>query len=78
VCFEVHLGIESNELLLQAFRLPTDEMILHEMGIHRFIVEEVLWHSPTSPITDVTLLMIVPAMNIELIVTVEPRPTERA
>src|SRR4051812_47190624 len=74
---QVHLGSKHNELLLQASRLPTNPMILREMREQGIIVEEVLRSPSIALTTDVTLLMTIPAMDIQLIIAVESCPAER-
>ena len=73
---QVNLGRENDKLLLQASRFPTDEVILREMSKQRIVVEKVLRCSSIGLTADMTLLVTISAMNIQLIITIESRATE--
>lgn len=79
MCLEIHLGIEYNELLFQAFLVWTHEMILAEMKLKSIVVEIVLRLSSAVPsIAYVAALVSVATMCVKLVVTIEALSAETA
>jgi hypothetical protein len=74
---EIDLRIKSNELLLQTLPLLTHEVILAKMLKQRLVIEVILRLTTPQTITDKAPLMLIPTMNIQLIIPIEPHPTER-
>lgn len=79
VRFEVHLRIEYHKLLIETFSVRTKEMILAKMNLQGVIVDVVLLLPATfSAIANVTALVFVSAVCIQLIVSVEALTAEAA
>jgi len=73
---KINLGIKSNKLLLQTLPLITHKVILPKVLIKRLVVEIILRLTTPRAITDKAPLMLIPAMNIQLIITIKPHSTE--
>ena len=72
---EIHLRIEHNELLLEAFSLWAGEVVF----LKRIVVDIILLLSAAfSAVTDMATLVLVPAMCVKLVVSVEALTTEAA
>jgi len=74
---QIHLGRESNELLFQARLLLTRKVIFPHMRKQRLIIEIVLRLTSMQLVTNKAPLMLLPAMHIQLILTIKPQSTER-
>jgi len=69
---QIHVRIKNDKLLLQTFSIRTQEVFLLEMHLERMVVDIVLLLSaPVTTIANVTALMLISAMQVELVVTIE-------
>lgn len=69
--FQIHLRFKDNKLLLQAFRIQTDEVVFLEVILKCIVVDIVLLLSVTrSAIANVASFVAVAAVSIELVVSV--------
>jgi hypothetical protein len=77
--FEIYLGLKNHKLLLQAFLVWTEEMILPVVYL-QIIVVAVVDRLPSlvTSITNMTSLVHLSAMVVQLIISVETKPTESA
>lgn len=74
---KIHLGIEDNKLLLQAFSVWAHEMVFPKMLFERVVVDVILLLSAAiSAIANVATLVLVSAMCVQLIVSIEALATE--
>jgi hypothetical protein len=76
---QVHLVFENDELLLQAFLVWAEEVIFSEMNFQRIVIDIVLLRPSTiASIADMTSLVLIPAVCIELVVSIESLATKAA
>ena len=76
---EIHLRIEHNELLLEAFSVWAREVVFLKVQLKRIVVDIILLLSAAfSAVTDMATLVLVPAMCVQLVVSIEALPTEAA
>ncbi len=74
---QIHFRFENYKLLVETFLLRTEVMIGFEVRLQRVVVDIILWLPALgSPVTDVTTLVLVPAVCVQLVITVEPLATE--
>lgn len=74
---EIDLGFEDDKLFLQALPIGAEEVVLFEMLLQRVVVHIVLLlPAGISSVTDMTSFMLVSAMGVKLIVTVESLPAK--
>lgn len=80
MCLEIHFRIKDDKLLLQALAVRTEEMVLSEVHLERIVVDVILLLSTASfaPIANVTAFVLVPAMRVEFVVSVESLPAKAA
>jgi hypothetical protein len=78
VGLEIHLGLEHDELLLEALAVQTEEMVLLKMLLERVVILVVVRLPRVAPVTDKAPLVLVPAMVVELVGVVEARAAEAA
>jgi hypothetical protein len=75
---QVHLRGENHELLLLAFAIWAEEMIIPEMLLEGIVVLVVVWLSWVLTVAEETSLVFVSAVLIELVTVVEAWSTEGA
>ena len=76
---EIHFRIEHNELLLEAFSVWAREVVFLKVQLKRIVVDIILLLSAAfSAVTDMATLVLVPAMCVKLVVSVEALTTEAA
>lgn len=77
MCFEIHLRIEDDKLLLQTFLIRAHEVVLPKVDLECVVVEVVLrLSSAISSVADVTAFVLVATMREQFIVTVETLSAE--
>ena len=77
VCFEVHLRLEDDKLLVQALLVGANEVVFSKMSFQRIIVYIILLFPPVVPsIADMALFMLVSAVGVQFVGAVEPLSTE--
>lgn len=77
MAFQVHLRLKNHELLLQTLLVQAEEVVFLEMFLERVVVDIILLLAMSrSSITDMTPLVLVTTMGIQLVVSVEPLSTE--
>jgi hypothetical protein len=77
--FEIHFRVKYNKLLLKALVVQARKMVLTEVFLQLFIIEVVLWIlAASSAIAKMTALMLVSAVNVQLIITIKSLPAESA
>ena len=71
--FQIHFRIKNDEFLLHAFPVCTQKMLFAKVDLERIIIDVVLLlPSLLPPVADVTTLVLVAAVHIELVIPVEP------
>jgi hypothetical protein len=79
MCLEVHLGLENHKLLLQASLVEAEKMIDSKVLFQRVVVNVILRLAASAPsIADMTTLVLVSAMSIQLVIAIKPYVTESA
>ena len=79
MCLQIHLRLEDDELLLQAFLIGAHEMVTPKVLLQRVIVDVILLlTAPTSSIANMASFMFVPTMDVQFIVPIESLSTETA
>ena len=74
---QVQFRVKDHEFLLQALAIQTREVLFTEMLLQAIVVHKVPRVVATSPaIADMTSLVPVTAMRIQLVIAVKPLPTE--
>jgi hypothetical protein len=77
MCFQVHLGVKYDKLLLETLPVRAQEMVLAEVDFQRVVVDVVLLLPATiASVADVAALMLVSAVGVQLVVPIEARVTE--
>lgn len=77
VCLEVNLGLKDDKLLLETFPVRTKEVVISEVNFQLIVVPIVDRLRPlASTVADVASLMLLSAMRVQLIVTIEAFPAE--
>jgi hypothetical protein len=60
MCFQIHLRVEDRKLLLQAFSVRTQEMVLFEVDFEGIVVNKILLlASAITPIANVAAFVLV-------------------
>lgn len=76
---QIHLRIKNHKLLLQAFLIRTQKMILLKVYLKRVVIDVVLLLSASvTAIADMAALVLVSAMRVKFVVAIEPLGTETA
>lgn len=78
VRFQVHVRLEYDKLLLHAFSVRADKMVLLEVLLEGIIVEIVMRLPRVPTVADEAPLMFVPAVLEEFVVVIEALATETA
>jgi len=79
VCFQVHLRVEHDKLFLHALPVRTQEVVLAEVDLERVVVDIVLLLPVVvAAVADVAALVLVSAVCVEFIVSVEAHLAEAA
>jgi hypothetical protein len=79
VCFQIHFGVEHDQLLIQTFLIWTHKVFLAKVHCQRVVVNKVLLLTTfVTAITYVTSLVLHFAMRIEFVVAKEALPAEAA
>lgn len=77
VGLQIHLRLEHDKLLIQAFLVQAQEVVFLEMVLERGIINVVLLLAMSgSSIADVASLMLVTAVCIQFVISVESLATE--
>jgi hypothetical protein len=77
--FDIHLRVENNKLLLEALSVWTQEVVFAEMYLKSVVVYIVLLlPASLTAIADVTSLVLISAMRVELVVAIKARSAESA
>lgn len=78
VCFEIHFRVEHDKLLFQALAVGAQKVVFAEVHLERVVVDVVLLLAAAalSPVADVTPLVLVSAVGVELVVSVEALSAE--
>lgn len=80
MCLEIHFRIKDDKLLLQTLSVRTEKVVFSEVHLEGIVVDVVLLFSTASfaPIADMAAFVLVPAMRVEFVVSVEALPAETA
>ena len=77
MAFEVHFRLENYEFLLLAFRVETGEVVFSEMFLESVVVDIILLLAAfVSTIAYVASFVLITAVDVQLVVTVEADSTE--
>ena len=76
---QIHLRLEDDELLLQAFLISAHEMVTPKVLLQRIVVDVILLlAAPIPAIANMASFMFVPTMDVQFIVSIESLTTETA
>lgn len=79
MAFQIHLRLEDDKLGIQTLLVKAEEVVLLKVVLKRIVVDVILLLPVGRPsIADVAALVPVAAVSVELIIPIEPLPTEPA
>lgn len=78
MCLQIHLRRENHELLCLTLAIEAHIVILTEVVLQRLIVDIVMWVSAVLSVAQETSLVLLSAVNIQLIISIESLSTEAA
>lgn len=74
--FQIHLSRKDDKLLLLALAIQAHKMVLAEVLLQRLVVDIVMWVSAVLSIAKEAPLVLLSAMDVQLIITIEALSAE--